>query len=163
MARQDGYDATPATRHVPLRLDEIEALQLNGARLIAKDDAAVVHLLSRMAATLKESRKRQADLQSEMDRAAMRQADAEHPMTRALKAINELDDEGRRQLLDIHYLAAVEEAKTFATEAERAQIAAINEVNRTRLAIAELLADPSVPGEVKARIQLTLSRISPGA
>jgi len=160
MARQDGYDSTPATRHVPLRLDEVEALQLNGARMIAKDEASIVHLLSRISATMKEGRKRQADLQSEMDRTAMRQADAEHPMTRALKAINELDDDGRRQLLDIHYLAAVEEAQAFASEAEKAQISAINEVNRTRLAIAELLADPTIPVEIKIRIERTLTRIS---
>jgi hypothetical protein len=160
MARQDGYDITPATRHVPLRLDEIEALQLNGARQIARDEASVIHLLSRVAATLKENRKRLADLQSEMDRTVMRQSDAEHPMTRALKAIAELDDAGRRQLLDIHYLAAVEEAERFAGEAEKAQIAAINEMNRARFALNELLADPLIPGEVRSRIELALTKFN---
>ena len=160
MPRSEGYDATPATRHVPLRLEEIEALQLGGGRLIAKDEASVVHLLSRIAATMKEGRKRQAELQSELDRSRMKNSDAEHPMTRALKAISELDDEGRRKLLDIHYLAAVEDAQSAAAEAEKAQISAINETNRVRFALAELLADPLIPGEIRARIELAISKFA---
>jgi predicted DNA-binding protein (UPF0251 family) len=160
MARQDGYDITPATRHVPLRLDEVEALQLNGARQISRDEAAIIHFLSRVAATLKDNRKRLADLQSEMDRTAIRKSDSEHPMTRALKAISELDDEGRRQLLDIHYLAAVDEAERFAGEAEKAQIAAINEMNRARFALNELLADPLIPADIRDRIGLALTKFA---
>jgi hypothetical protein len=81
-------------------------------------------------------------------------------MTRALKAIAELDDAGRRQLLDIHYLAAVEEAERFAGEAEKAQIAAINEMNRARFALNELLTDPLIPGEVRTRIELALTKFA---
>lgn len=158
-SRGTRYEPNAATSAMPLRLDEVEALQLAGVGSLARDENAIAHLLGRVAATIKEQRRLLSELQTELEHALRVRAEDDHPMQRALRALNELDDDGRARVLDIHYLAALDEAERHGREAEAAKIVAVSEANRVRFALSRLLADPMLSPELRGRIEYTMAQL----
>jgi hypothetical protein len=160
MAHRFHYDTSPAQRDTALRADEVEALILNGGAVFAKDQTALVHLLHRVAATLRDQRERLARLQADVDRIRSDRADARLPMTRAMEALNELNVDEQRQLLDRRFVAEVEKLRDAQQRTELEQAAARNEVNRVRLILAELLNDPAVDPGTRQRVINAEQRLS---
>lgn len=154
--KADGYKADTATKDVPLRLDEVEALALSG---VVRDPAEVTHLLSRVAATIKEQRRRMGEMQRDLEITLLKRSDAEHPSARAAAALEELGEDGRRQFLDQGYLVALERVEGEQRELERARVAMISESNRARFALASVLEDLDATDPVRARIEAVLAQL----
>lgn len=151
-----GYKADPATRDTPLRLDEVEAFALAGS---VRSPEQVAHFMNRVAATIKEQRRRMAELQRDVEVMALDRAGREHPMARAIAAIEELSDDERRQLLDQRFLAAMEGLQAERDLLERARLAMVSESNRARFAVAQLLDDPEATPSLRAKLELILKQL----
>jgi 16S rRNA G527 N7-methylase RsmG len=143
------YDDRPESQHTPLRLEEIEALILNGGRVLTKEPGRVVHFLHRVANTLKEQGRRTSRLQRDVEEIRQQRASAAHPVARAIQSISELTE-------DLLELAKLEKARD---ESEMMKAAAENETNRIRMAVAAVLEDANVPAETKAYLRSILERI----
>jgi hypothetical protein len=158
MARSFDYDDRPETQYVPLRVDEVEALILNGGQVL-REPRRIVHFLNRVMTTLRDQGSRVAQLQQDVENIRRERSQSAHPLARATQAIAELTEEQKRQLLDNGYLLELEKLKKAQEDAELAKLGAENETNRVRLALAGLLEDPTIPSDVKQHVRLTLSRI----
>lgn len=154
--RTGPYQADPATRQTPVRLDELEALSLSVGDLSSEQAA---HLVSRVMATIKEQRRRMAELQTEIEKMAVRNAGQQHPIQKALDAISALDSEQLASVLDVGYLAAVEELEKEKLEGEKTRIGMQSETNRTRFALAQLLEDPELTVPLRERLQQILAQL----
>lgn len=154
--RTTPYEADPATRQTPVRLDELEALSMTVGDLSGEQSA---HLVSRVMATIKEQRRRMAEIQSEFEKMAVRQADERHPVQRALDAIASLDESQLATVLDASYLAAVDELEKEKLEAEKSRIGLHSETNRTRFALAQLLEDPELTPALRTKLQQILAQL----
>lgn len=151
-----GYSADPATRETPLRLDEVEAFALAGT---VRSPEQITHFMGRVAATIKEQRRRMAELQRDVEVMALERAGKEHPMARAIAAMEELSEDERRQLLDQRFLAAMEEVRSERDLLERARLAMISESNRSRFAVAQLLDDPDTTPAMRAKLEQILKQL----
>jgi hypothetical protein len=159
MDRRFDYDDRPEAQYVPLRADEVDALVMNGGQVLTRQPGRLVHFLNRVAATLREQGARVARLQADVDAIRTERAASSHPMARAVQAIAELDDAGRKALLDEGYLRELARLEEAREAAELVRLGAENEANRIRHALAELLEDPSVPSETKQHVRMLLARI----
>jgi hypothetical protein len=155
-AKKNVYQADAATRETPLRLDEVEALGLSSS---VRSPEQIAHLLSRVGATIKEQRRRMAELQRDVETMALRKAQDDHPMSRALAAIAELSEDELRQLLDVRYLSAMEDLVKERANLERARTLMVSESNRARFALARLLEDPDLGDGVRQRVEATLAQL----
>lgn len=154
------YDDSEGAASRPLRLDEVEALILDGGRLFDRDRGRIVHLLHRVAATIRDHHRRYTELHDDVDRIRSRQEDRGHPMTRATEAIAALSPDEQRQLLDINYLAAVDRLEQERASAEQARVLAVNDINRVKLLVASLVADTNLDTEVRARLEMLLTQLN---
>lgn len=154
------YDDAEAAASRPLRLDEVEAFILDGGRLFERDKGRVVHLLHRVAATIRDHHRRYTELHDDVDRIRSRQEDRSHPMVRATEAIAALSPEEQRQLLDINYLAAVDRLEQEQATTERARLLAVNDINRVKVLVASLLSDPALPVDARGRLESLLGQIN---
>lgn len=152
MSSRYEYKVDPATAELPLRQDEVEALILNGGKVLSRNDAALSHFLRRVGATLRDHRNRMAGLQKDVSKIRGEKEMHSHPMAKAMEALAALDDEQKRQLLDAGYLAEVDKLQRAQEEAQLAKTAAINESNRLRFKISALLGDETIPASVRQRI-----------
>lgn len=162
MGRRFHYDTSAAQRDTALRADEVEALILNGGAVLLKDQAALLHFLHRVAATLRDQRERVSRLQEDVGRIRTERSDARRPMSRAMEALNELTPDEQRQLLDQRFVAEIEKLRAAQQRAELEQAGARNEVNRARLILAELLNDSNVDPGTRQRVANAESRLSRG-
>jgi len=153
------YDDRTEAQHTPLRLEEIEALILNGGRVLTKEPGRVVHFLHRVANTLKEQGRRTSRLQRDVEEIREQRSSAAHPVARAMQAIDELSDEQKKIVLDEGYLLELAKLEKSRGDAEMMKAAAENETNRIRMAIAAVLEDKDVPVETKAYLRSILERI----
>jgi len=145
----------------PLRLDEVEALILDGGRLFFKDRERVVHLLERMAATIKDHGRRMSELHDDVDRIRAERAEGEHPLARASAALAELDLEQQAVLLDANYIAALEQVQDDRAQAERMRLLAVNDLNRVRMLLAGLISDTALTSETQEKIKTLLAQLPP--
>lgn len=143
----------------PLRLDEVEALILDGGRLFSKDRDRVVHLLERMAATIKDHGRRMSELHDDVDRIRAERAENDHPLARASAALAELDLEQQATLLDANYIAALELVQQDQAQAERMRLLAVNDINRVRMLLAGLAEDPALTDDIRSKLQLLLAQL----
>ena len=139
-----------------MRLDELEVLALSVGDLDAEQAA---HLVSRVTATVKEQRRRMAELQTDVEKLAVREASSAHPVQRALDALAGLGPDQLAQVLDARYLEAVDRLEGERCEAERARIAMLSESNRARFALAQLLGDENLDVSVRARLEAILEQL----
>lgn len=153
------YDDRPEAQHVALRIDEIEALILNGGAVFHKDTRKIVHFLNRVVATLREQGSRIAKLQTDVEHMREEKGAARHPMARATQAISELDDKQKRQLLDGNYLQEMAKLERARETADMVVAGATNETNRIRLVLSGLLEDPQIASEVKQHVRDALIKI----
>ncbi len=158
MARSFEYDDRPEAQHVPLRVDEVEALILNGGQVL-REPRRIVHFLNRVGATLREQGARVARLQADVEAIRVERASNQHPLARATQALAELTEDQKHQLLDAGYLLELEKLRKAQEDAELVKLGAENESNRVRLALAGMLEDPNIPSEVKQYVRMTLHRI----
>jgi len=158
VAQSFNYDDRPETQHVPLRLDEVEALILNGGQVLTKD-RRLVHFLTRVATTIKEQGRRIGKLQQDVEEIRVTRSTNAHPVARAVQAISELDEAQRRLVLDEGYLRELARLEHAREETEMVRAAAENESHRVRMALAGMLEDPSVPSETKQYLRVLLERI----
>jgi hypothetical protein len=158
MARSFDYDDRPEAQHVPLRMDEVEALILNGGQVL-REPRRVLHFLNRVVTTLRDQGARVSQLQQDVETIRRERSQSAHPMARAVQAIAELTEEQKQQLLDHGYLLELEKLKKAQEDAELVRLGAENEINRVRMALAGLLEDPSIPSEAKQYVRMTLGRI----
>lgn len=159
MAQSFNYDDRPEAMHQPLHLAEVEALILNGGKLFERQPGRLVHLLHRVATTMKDHGARMSRLQADVEHIRGERAASGHPMARAVQAISELDEDQKRQLLDQGYLLELAKLQKARQDAEMASAGAQNETNRVRLALGALLEDPEAPSEVKQYVRNVLQRI----
>lgn len=153
------YDDRPEAQHTPLRLEEIEALILNGGRVLTKEPGRIVHFLHRVANTLKEQGRRTSRLQRDVEEIREQRSSAAHPVARAMQAISELTEEQKKTVLDEGYLLELAKLEKARGDAELVKAAAENETNRIRMAIGAVLEDTEVPAETKAYLRSILERI----
>lgn len=158
--QRPSYDDSEQAASRPLRLDEVEALLLDGGRVFSGDRDRVVHLLQRVAATLRDHHRRYTELNDAIDRIRAEQADRSHPLTRAAEAIAALSPEEQKQLLDLNYLAALDRLEEERASAERTRLLAVNDVNRVKVVVGMMLADPSTTPEVKTRLEELLAQLN---
>lgn len=144
-------------------MDEVEALLLTGGKGIARDEAAVVHLLHRVAATLRDHRSRMGTLSQDVSRMAVERESRSHPIARAVEALAALTDEQRKQLLDSGYNAELERLKRAKDELELARTATLNEANRVKFALASLLSDDELTPAARQKIANEMARLGSGA
>jgi hypothetical protein len=154
------YDDSEVAASRPLRLDEVEALLLDGGRIFERDRGRVVHLLQRIGVTIRDHHRRQTELNDDMDRLRAVQQDLAHPLNRATEALAALSPEEQRQLLDVNYLAALERLEQDRAAADQARLLAVNDINRVRLLVGTLTADATMPAEVRARLEAMLSQLN---
>lgn len=152
---KNGYNADQSLKNTPLRLDELEAYILAGSKIF-KSPENITHFLQRVEATLKENRRRMIDLQNDVDKMKQKKREENHPIARALDALNALSDEDKKKILDINYLSAVEKLKEKELLAERTRIASVSETNRMRLSFSKLSQDPTIPLEIREKIKSIL-------
>lgn len=152
---KNGYNADQSLKNTPLRLDELEAYILAGSKIF-KSPENISHFLQRVEATLKENRRRMIDLQNDVDKMKQKKREENHPIARALDALNALSDEDKKKILDLNYLSAVEKLKEKELLAERTRIASVSETNRMRLSFSKLSQDPTIPLEVREKIKSIL-------
>jgi hypothetical protein len=157
--RPFNYDDRAEAQHTPLRLEEIEALILNGGRALTKEPARIVHFLHRVANTLKEQGRRTSRLQRDVEEIRQQRASEAHPVARAMQAISELDEQQKKLVLDEGYLLELAKLEKARGDAELVKAAAENETNRIRMAIGAVLEDTNVPAETKAYLRSVLERI----
>jgi 16S rRNA G527 N7-methylase RsmG len=153
------YDDRLEAQHVPLRLEEVEALILNGGKVLVKEPGRLVHFLHRVANTMKEQGRRVGKLQRDVDAIREQRTIAAHPVARAVQAISELDEQQKKVVLDEGYLLELAKLEKARGEAELMKAAVENETNRIRMAIGAVLEDTSVPAETKAYLRSVLERI----
>jgi len=158
---QNPYDDSGVSANRPLRLDEVEAMVLDGGRMFFKDRERVVHLLERMAATIKEHGRRMSELHDDVERIRAERSENEHPITRASAALAELDLEQQAKLLDSNYIAAMERVQEDQGRAERMLLLAVNDVNRVRLLLAGLKDDVSLSTDAQEKIESLLAHLPP--
>jgi outer membrane murein-binding lipoprotein Lpp len=159
VSKSFNYDDREETRNLPLRLEEVEALILNGGAAVAKEQRRMLHFLHRVAATLREHGMRMSKLQRDVESIREEKSAAGHPMARAVQAISELDEQQKRQLLDEGYLRELAKLEKARADAELIKAGAENEGNRIRMALASILEDKEVPSEVKQHLRNLLERI----
>lgn len=157
--RPFNYDDRPEAQHNPLRLEEIEALILNGGRALTKEPGRIVHFLHRVANTLKEQGRRTSRLQRDVEEIRQQRASEAHPVARAMQAISELDEQQKKLVLDEGYLLELAKLEKAREDAELISAGAQNETNRVRHALGLLLDDPEVPSEVKQYVRMALTRV----
>jgi septal ring factor EnvC (AmiA/AmiB activator) len=155
------YDDSGLSANRPLRLDEVEAMVLDGGRIFLKDRERIVHLLERMAATIKDHGRRMSELHDDVDRIRAERSEKEHPITRASAALAELDLEQQAKLLDTNYIAAMERVQEDQGRAERMLLLAVNDVNRVRLLLAGLKDDDSITPDAREKIDSLLAHLPP--
>ena len=155
------YDDSGLSANRPLRLDEVEAMVLDGGRIFLKDRERIVHLLERMAATIKDHGRRMSELHDDVDRIRAERSEKEHPITRASAALAELDLEQQAKLLDTNYIAAMERVQEDQGRAERMLLLAVNDVNRVRLLLAGLKDDDSITPDAREKIDSLLAQLPP--
>ena len=155
------YDFSGVSVNRPLRLDEVEAMVLDGGRMFFKDRERVVHLLERMAATIKDHGRRMSELHDDVDRIRAERSENEHPITRASAALAELDLEQQAKLLDNNYIAAMERVQEDQGRADRMLLLAVNDVNRVRLLLASLKDDVSLSTDAREKIDTLLTHLPP--
>ena len=155
------YDDSGLSANRPLRLDEVEAMVLDGGRMFLKDRERIVHLLERMAATIKDHGRRMSELHDDVDRIRAERSEKEHPITRASAALAELDLEQQAKLLDSNYIAAMERVQEDQGRAERMLLLAVNDVNRVRLLLAGLKDDDSITPNAREKIDSLLAHLPP--
>lgn len=153
------YDDRPEAVHVPVRLEEIEAIILNGGRVLTKEPGRLVHFLNRVANTLKEQGRRVGKLQRDVEEIREQRSSAAHPVARAMQAISELDEQQKKLVLDEGYLLELAKLEKARGDAELVRAAAENESNRIRMALGAVLEDKDVPAETKAYLRSVLERI----
>jgi hypothetical protein len=153
------YNTDASMRNTPLRLDEVEALTLSGGKVF-KDTNVSLHFLSRVSATLKEHRRKLVDFQLDIDRMKIKRSEENHPLTKAINALEALTPEQRKQLLDSGYITAVEQLKEKEELAERARLASLSETNRMRMSFSKLLSDPEVPQDVRVKIKAVIDKFN---
>jgi len=154
-SKEQGYNSDPSTKNAPLRLDEVEAYLLSGAKLF-KDPNTITHFVNRVSATLKEHRRRSVALRDVVERLKIKKRQGAHPVARALESLESLSEEDKRKLLDINYLAALDQLKEKEEVAERTRVATISETNRMRMAFSKLIQDPTIPADVRNKIKTIL-------
>lgn len=159
MTHSFNYDDRPAAQHQPLSLAEVEALILNGGKVLERPSGRLVHFLHRVASTMRDQGQRLAKLQSDVETIRSQRAAAGHPMARAVQALSELDEAQKRQLLDEGYLLELAKLTKAREDAEMVSAGAQNETNRVRHALGTLLEDPEVPSEVKQYVRVVLGRV----
>ena len=153
------YNTDASMRNTPLRLDEVEALTLTGGKVF-KDANIALHFLSRVTATIKEHRRKMVDFQLDIDRMKTKRSEENHPLTKAINALEALTPEQKKQLLDSGYIAAVEQLKEKEDLAERTRLASLSETNRMRMAFSKLLQDPEVSQEMRVKIKTIIDNFT---
>ncbi|MFM7088809.1 MAG: hypothetical protein ACKOW9_04765 [Candidatus Paceibacterota bacterium] len=154
--KKSSYVSDPNIKDKPLRLDEVDALILSNG---LTDISDVPHLLSRVSATIKEQRRRMAELQRDIELLAMKKASSDHPIQRALDALNEMNDDEKRVLLDQQYLAVLDKLTNEKEAAERARLAFISESNRVRFLLTQVIFDESISKDVRKKLEVLLAKI----
>lgn len=159
MSSRGAYNADPALKDRPLRVDEVEALIMGGGKQFSRSDENVMHLLHRMAATLRDQRSRMTAMSQDVERIKVEKETRSHPMAKAVEALSALTDDQRRQLLDSSYMAEMDKLKRAQEELDLARTAALNEINRVRFALATLVEDEEIPPPVRQKILTTVNKI----
>ena len=154
------YDDSESAASRPLRIDEVEALILDGGRLFVRDRDLVLHLLERVASTIRDHRRQIMDLHDDVDRIRAQRAETDHPLTRDAAALAVLDPEDQKKLLDSNYTAAVESLDAERSRAERMKLLAGNDINRVKSLLGTLALDPTLAPEARQRIQDVLDSIT---
>ncbi len=126
---------------------------LDGGRLFDRDRGRVVHLLQRVASTIRDHHRRYTELHDDISRMRSRQEDETDPMNRANAAIAALNPDQQRQLLDINYLAALDRLEVERQATERARLLAANDLNRVKLLVSTLASDSSIDPTVRTRLE----------
>ena len=153
------YNTDASMRNTPLRLDEVETLTLTGGKVF-KDANIALHFLSRVTATIKEHRRKMVDFQLDIDRMKTKRSEENHPLTKAINALEALTPEQKKQLLDSGYIAAVEQLKEKEDLAERTRLASLSETNRMRMSFSKLLQDPEVSQEMRVKIKTIIDNFT---
>jgi hypothetical protein len=154
------YDSSETAASRPLRIDEVEALILDGGRLFLKDRDLVHHLLERVAATIRDHRRQVMELHDDVDRIRAQRAETDHPLTRAAAALAALPPQDQKKLLDSNYIAALEALEAERERAQRMQLLAGNDINRVKSMLAALALEPGVGPETREKIHELVSKIT---
>lgn len=154
------YDDSDSAASRPFRIDEVESLILDGGRIFARDRELVVHLLERVAATIKDHRRQITELHDDVDRIRAQRAETEHPVSRAAAALAALTPEEQRKLLDSNYLAALDNLEEERVRAERLQILAGNDINRVKMMLGTLATDTTLEASAREKVQDLLDKIT---
>ena len=157
MGKDYEYDRNPASTHKPITREDLEFLLNNGLKTL-KDEKNSQHLLTRMLATIKESKKRISDLQLQQEKDRLVENANDHPVTKALEVISQLTDEQKIQVLDAGYLTEMAKLRSAQESADRTRIAAISLNNRNRLDLSKVVDDPSLPENLREVINQILKR-----
>ena len=134
-------------------------LLLNGGKVFVKDEAAIRHFLSRVAATLADQRNRLTALQHDVSKMAADRQTRSQPLARAMEALAALSEHERGQFMDASYNAEMEKLQRAQEEAYLERTAAANESNRVKFAIAALLEDDTLTPEARQRIANALASL----
>jgi hypothetical protein len=155
------YDDNPALSSVPLASEEVETLLLTDGSIFARNPARVRHLLSRMRATfafeLQERRALQRDIEGMHADARTRGT----PVAAALDALRALSIEEQRRVFDLRAQVLLEEVTAARSSAQRAKVAAANETNRARFALASVLEDAALGDDVRDRLRAAAALLPP--
>jgi hypothetical protein len=146
-------------REVPLRLDELETLINEDGRRLAGDKEAVQTFLYRVNATVKELQNQIKSLTFEMEKIRSAHGVGEHPVQRALNAINELTPDQQKEILDRNYVKAVEELEAEKQDLMLTRTAAKSQANRVKLMLGQLLHE-DMPQASRLKIQEMLDQMN---
>lgn len=159
MARAVDYDDAPGRAREPLTADEVVALLGAGGRPVSRDPARVVHLLTRVEATLKAHARQVAGLHRDIDAIAATTRRKGTPLQVAVDALTELTEEQRAQVLDVVVATRLAELTQRIEDADRARLAARSEGNRVRFVLGQLTADPELPEAARAAVVAALAAL----
>lgn len=157
--RQFSYDDRPEAVHIPLGEAELEALILNGGKILHDDRKRIVHFLQRVSHTLRDQGHRVLQMQHTIEMLRSTKNSGGDPVRDALSALSKLDPSQEQEVLDRAYLGEIEKLRAAQEQAELVVLGADNHANRIRLALGAMLDDDTVPVDVKQRIRQALHDI----
>jgi len=149
----DLYDDSEAMAHAPLTAEDLDTLLRSDGSFFTQDARRVRHLLTRVRAAFGTHRDQLRSLQRDVE---LMHADARRkasPLAGALDALRRLSAAEQRQVYDIRTGQVLDDLEQARADAERVKLAAQSEANRVRFVLAKVLADASVPAEVRRTVQ----------
>jgi len=148
MAKDFEYSADPSMKDSPLRFDEVELYILQGVKSF-KESKNIIHLLSRMLATLREQRNQNQEYLKSIDQIRSQLLVENEPFKIVAKNLPLLTKEEGKSLLDRGYLSALEDLESTKERVLRTQLAVQSEGNRIKLILNKVYNDPDLPEHLK--------------